>query len=535
MAAPERYDVIVVGAGAAGCALAARLSEDPARSVLLIEAGPRFIGVEAYPPELRYSSMFSACAPGHPNNWGFFGTLRPGVHAPSLRGRVVGGSTAINGAAFTRGLAEDFDSWGAEAWSYEAVLPFFLKLERDGDFADPNHNEKGPAPINRVRREDWSPASTAFYQACLEAGFPHDADMNAPGSIGVGALPMNNVDGVRFNMAMAYLDPVEGRPNLTVLSDATVLKVIVDQGRATGVLVQQNGETFEISAGEVALSAGAIKSPHLLMLSGIGPADELRAAGLPVLHDLPHVGKNFTDHCTMTVPVQVRGLPRRAAHKHTLSEVSLHYTTPGSADHSDMMLMPTLIPRNAAVLEGANLFQQALILMRAARQMSWSDLKGQLLNDWDIGISVILMLGQSRGEVGLSSADPLAAPALNYNYLEDAEDRRRLREGLRLTDRLLKSEPYRKIKARGMGPSDETLASDARLDEYLRANVRTTYHMASTCRMGAGPADSVVDQYCRVHGVPNLRVVDTSIMPICVRRCPAASTVMIGERAAAFF
>jgi choline dehydrogenase len=536
----DAFDVIVVGAGASGCALAARLSEDPSRSVLLVEAGPRFIGIDAYPPELRYSALFGASAPGHPNNWGFVATLRPGVHQPLSRGRVVGGSTAINGAVFTRGVAEDFDGWakaGNDAWSYDAVLPFFRKLEHDFNMADGHHGNDGPVPVYRTRRADWSPVSGAFVAACEEAGFPYDPDMNAPGSIGVGALPLNSVNGIRLNCALAYLDPIIDRPNLRVLPDTTVRKLLIFGDRAVGIVAQRGSEKIEVHAGDIVLSAGAVKSPHILMLSGIGPADELRSFDIPVLHESPHVGKNFTDHCTVHLPIRVPGLPRLRVDPTTtaLSQVGLHYTAPGSNETGDMMLMQTVVPTNAAVLQSATQRQRLRALALGVRQLSWAKLKDQMITQWDLSIAVILMQGHSRGEVRLTSADPLASPALYYNYLEDPEDLRRLGDGMRLSARLVASTPFRDMQARQTGVREDVLASETLLQSHLRDHVGTSVHMASTCRMGTSTENSVVDQNCRVHGVANLWVVDTSIMPTVVRRCPNATAVMIGERATAFF
>jgi choline dehydrogenase len=535
----ERYDVIVVGAGSAGCALAARLSEDPRRKVLLVEAGPHFRTADNFPSELRYGGILSSMAPDHPNNWAFSATLRPGVEQIVPRGKVVGGSSALNGTLFTRALPEDFDGWAAAGnyeWSFEKVLAYLRKLETDLDFQDDFHGSSGPIPVRRAKGSEWPPAAHAFVKACLEAGFPDDPDMNGPRSIGVGALPVNNVGGIRMNTAITYLKMALERPNLTVRSGALVRKILFNGLKARAIQASIDGQTMELEGGEIVLSAGAVKSPHLLMLSGIGPADQLRRFGIPLLHDSPNVGQNFSDHASVAVRMQVRHErkidPLRSSWAHT----ALHYTATGSDVYSDMMLLPSSIPLNRAILYGVSLPRRFKVLLDMLRSMSVPKVIDQVVHGNDHSISLIMMQARARGTMELTSADPAGKPLLNFNYFENPTDLERARDGIRLAARLLDSRPYREIEAVRFSPTDEELASDSALDDFLRTHVGTSIHMSGTCQMGPRPeAGAVVDQYCRVYGVEGVRVVDTSIMPQVVRRCPANTAVMIGERAAAFF
>lgn len=535
----ERYDVIVVGAGSAGCALAARLCEHPARKVLLVEAGPYFKDEQSFPKELRHGGILSSMAPDHPNNWGFSATLRPGVEQIVPRGKVVGGSSALNGTLFTRALSQDFDGWAAAGngeWSFEKVLPYLRKLETDLDFHDDFHGSSGPIPVRRAKGSEWPPAAHAFVKACLDAGFPDDPDMNAPGSIGVGPLPVNNVNGIRMNTAITYLKMAMDRPNLTVLSNAFVRRILFQGQRARGIEASIGGQSTELEGSEIVLSAGAVKSPHLLMLSGVGPAEQLRRFDIPVLRDSPNVGQNFSDHASVALRMQVRHErkidPLRSSWAHT----ALHYTATGSDVYSDMMLLPSSIPLNRAILYDVSLPRRFKMLADMLRSMSVPKVIDQVVHGNDHSISLIMMQAQARGTMELTSADPAGKPLLNYNYFENPTDLERARDGMRLAARLLDNRAYREIEAVRFSPTDEELASDAALDEFLRTHVGTSIHMSGTCQMGPHPDNgAVVDQYCRVYGVEGVRVVDTSIMPQVVRRCPANTAVMIGERAAAFF
>ncbi len=535
----ERYDVIIVGAGSAGCVLAARLSENPHRKVLLLEAGPHFVGVDSFPPELRYGGILSSMAPDHPNNWAFSATLRPGVEQIVPRGKVVGGSSALNGTLFTRALPEDFNSWAAagnDAWSFDKVLPYLRKLETDLDFHDDFHGAGGPIPVRRAKREEWSPVDHAFVRACLDAGFPEDPDMNGPKSIGVGALAVNNVNGVRMNTALTYLQPALGRPNLTVGADVFVRRIVFEGRKAAGIEAISRGQTLTMRGGEIVLSAGAVKSPHLLMLSGVGPAEQLRKFGIPVIHDSPNVGRNFTDHASISVRFKARKDVRIDPLRSSWAHTALHYTATGSDTYSDMMLLPSAIPLNTAILYGVPLLERAKMLAAIVRSMSLNKVIDQVIHGNDHSISVLMMQSQCRGEMTLTSADPAAKPLLNFNYFDNDVDLARARDGMRLAARLLDSRPYREIGARRFSPTDKELASDCALDDFLRTHVGTSIHMSGTCAMGPQAGNgAVVDQFCRVYGVEGVRVVDTSIMPQVVRRCPANTAVMIGERAADFF
>ncbi len=495
-------DVVVVGAGSSGCALAARLA-DAGRRVLLLEAGADHARPADFPPDLRDGTTLAAAVPGHPATWPLTTELVPGRTAPLPRGRVVGGSSAVNGGYFVRATPADHAGWAAagnDLWSLEATLPAWCRLEDDREYGDrPGHGRGGPVPVTRP--PGASPLADALAAAAAALGVPEEPDKNAGGPPGYGPVPLTVDGGVRVNAAMAYLSPRRGSPLLAVRGGVRVRRVLVERGRAVGV----DTDAGPVRAAEVVLAAGAVGSPHLLLLSGIGPAAHLHAHGIGVVADVPGVGAGLSDHPLVYLPwVPVDGLPPADRPLHGV----LHATSSGSPVPGDLEVLPWLRPWGRVVPGGGG-------------------------DDRTLSLAAGPYRQESRGRLSLASADPAAPPRLEHRYLATAADRRRLREAVRLADALLRTPPLAPLVAGRPGPGDDVLADDAALDAWARDSLTTAVHLCGSARMGPdGDPGAVVDQRLRVRGVAGLRVADTSVLPEVPTRGPAASAVMVGERAA---
>ena len=510
-----KYDHIVVGGGTAGCIVAARLSEDPARSVLLLEAGPDFPDFAQLPEMLKQgwgTVNLEARAAGSPYNWSFTGKATPDQTEPMPvpRGKVLGGSSAINGQTFIRGAPEDYDtwaSWGNDGWAYLDCLPYFRKLENDADFRDDFHGTDEPVPVRHHQRGTWPASQEAFFQAATAAGYPFHPDVNHPEATGVSLRAENNIDGVRMSMALTYINPVRHRLNLTIRPNIQANRVILEDGpegkRAVGVQVESEGERFVVEGSEIILCAGAVASPQLLMLSGLGPAAHLEEQGIPVAVELPGVGQNMRDHPNVSVRFLVKEDVRQDPNG--MRALRLRYTATGSSTPNDMILSPASL--NTVVRD---------------------DNPAHTVNCG-------LYLAAGQGELRLVSADPHTPPSMDYRYLEEDWDRERLRESVRLCVSLLQHRAYEGIIEEITAPTSADLETDEALDRWLRRNISTSYHISGTCKMGpANDPMAVVDQQLRVRGVSGLRVADASIMPNVVRANTNVTTMMIAERVAGF-
>lgn len=532
----KHYDVIVIGAGSTGAVLAARLSERSERSVLLLEAGPAYLSLAEIPSDILEPSTTPATIPGHPANWGMVGALQPGLRLPVPRGKVIGGSSSVNGTYYIRGTRADFDEWadkGFTAWSYDRVLPFFKKSESDLDYRGCDHGIDGPVHVQRSPANRAPAFTEAFTAASLSMGFDEEPDKNSGGVGGVGPVPMNVAKGIRISTAVAYLLPHVARTNLTVAGDTFVRRVIVNKGCAVGVEVEVGNETKIINGAQVIISAGALRSPHLLMLSGIGPADQLHANGITVIRELRGVGQNLTDHPELVANYSL-SQPFEPSPGLGPFTSALQWKVDDSDGGADAEILPFLRTTKSMMGAQSAVFRRPLQTLKALRGTSPRAISNQVRSKGMGSVVLGLQREKSRGEVRIASPDPHVDPVISYRFLDEAVDRQRMRDVVTVFADLFHSEPMRKIGVRTLDLGHADVNSDLALDKWIAAHLLIAGHATSTCRMGAPDDDmAVVDQTGQVHGVDNLRVVDTSIWPQAPSRGPNATAVMTGEKIAA--
>jgi 5-(hydroxymethyl)furfural/furfural oxidase len=509
------HDYVVVGAGAAGAALAARLSADGAATVLLIEAGPDYRAAQA-PAEIRSPNPAHVLAERFRGvyHWPDLMARRTRTQEPRpyWRGLGVGGSTAINGHVAVQPFPDDFDHWehaGCKGWSGEEVLPAIRRAEDDEDFGSaPYHGCGGPVPVRRAPLDEWGAVDRALRAAALELGYGECQDGAAPGASGVTPLPACRRDGARFSTNDAYLEPARSRENLTIRGSSLVDRVLVDGGRVVGVRVTGKDGTEDLAAREVVLAAGAVHSPAILLRSGIGPAAALRELGIRVIHDLPGVGENLLEHPLASFVLTLDPTARAASAHARYTNCCVRYSSglAGTAEN-DMSVMCL------------NLFGTDDVGLSAGM----------------IGVSAFQSF--SQGRLTLASPDPRVDPQVDLDMLRDRRDLIRMRDGVRRLRALAESSAVRSIvlavSADLTGRALATLDDDEAIDAWLLDWCLDSQHAAGTCRMGA-PDDpgAVVDPDCCVLGVAGLRVVDASVMPLAPRTNPFLACVAIAEHAA---
>ncbi|GKY90000.1 GMC family oxidoreductase [Sinisalibacter aestuarii] len=525
--ADQGYDYVIVGGGSSGCVLANRLTEDSAVKVLLLEAG----GKDSH-PYIHMPVGFSKLTAG-PRTWGF--NTVPQKHAnnreiPYAQGRVLGGGSSINAEVFTRGHPSDYDRWaneeGAEGWAFRDIQKYFIRSEGNTILAGDWHGTEGPLGVSNLQNPQRM--TRAFIRACQELGIPYNPDFNGPVQKGCGAYQVNVVNGRRCSAAVGYLRPAMTRPNLTVQTGALVRRIVFEGSRAVGVEYSTGASaTIARASNEVLITSGAIGSPKLMMLSGIGPAAHLRALGIEVVHDLPGVGENLTDHFGIDIVAELTG------HQSLDKYQKVHWMMWAGLQYALFRTGPV----TSNVVEGGVFWDrnpdnpvpdlQFHFLAGAGAEEGVPSVSP---GSSGITLNSYTLRPKARGTVRLRSANPADAPLVDPNFLGHPDDLKTSAEGVRLSVEMFRQNSLQKY-IRAIRFPDERVKTQADFEAYARQYGRTSYHPTCTCKMGVDEM-AVVDPQLRVHGIEGLRICDSSVMPSLVGSNTNAPTIMIGEKAA---
>jgi choline dehydrogenase-like flavoprotein len=517
---------VIVGGGTTGCILAAKLSQDPAVSVVLLEEGPRDSNPYIRFPGTYYKTCQGPLLKRYP--WDSPAEFGRAPGDTMIQACVLGGGSSVNGMVYARGNPRDYDEWaqsGATGWAYDDVLPYYVRSEDNSDFCNEAHGVGGPLGVSF--NGNVHPLTRKWLQACQQAGFPFNPDFNSGTPDGCGYYQIASSNGRRSSSASAYLHPVMQRKNLKVITGARATRILIEHGRATGVEYRQGGVACTIAAeGEVIVSAGAINSPKLLMLSGVGAADELTPLGLPVHADLPGVGRNLQDHLEMSLVYQLKGVDSYDKFKKPQWKAwaALQYLVARSGPIASNLIEGGLFARGSNANRPADL--QYFFIVGAGIEEGTDSVPGGT----GCTLNFEHVRPRSRGQVSLRSADPGEFPRIMPNYMAEQYDVDRLSEGYLIGQDIMSQPAFNQYVARQHYPG-VTFGDRAALAAYLRRNARAALHPVGTCKMGTD-AMSVVDPQLRVVGIESLRVADASIMPNIVSGNTNAACTMIGERAA---
>ena len=525
--AEDRFDYIIIGAGSAGCVLANRLSANPKSRVLLLEAGGKDKSILIKMPAGVGGLISQKCD----QNWGFWTEPEPHLDDRKLwwpRGKGWGGSSSINGMIYIRGHARDYDQWrqmGLTGWGYADVLPYFKRSETLEGGGDDYHGADGPLKISKASSP--SPIYRQFVAAGAQAGHKLTSDFNGAQQEGFGPYQMTIHDGRRWSAANAYLHPALKRTNLKAETGARTSRIVIENGRATGVEYVQDGETKRAHAdAEVLLCAGAVQSPHILQLSGVGDGDALKAAGVTPVHHLPGVGANLQDHCDVILSWATPGEKTAYSANKGLNRLAtgLNYMLFGQGFGRQNFLEAGAFLKSRPDLDRPDLQLHCVLAIMKDHGKQGAEQDG-------FSVHVCQLRPESRGSVGLRSADPMDDPTIFPNYLAAEEDRRALREGVKIVRDVAAQSALTSLHAGEYAPG-AAVSTDEEIDAWIRREAETIYHPVGTCKMGAeGDASAVVDGELKVRGIAGLRVIDASVMPTLIGGNTNAPTIMIAEKA----